>query len=632
MCGISGIIANSSSIHDELIEASRSSLHHRGPDAFGYQRVDSVVSFAHNRLRILDVSERSDQPFSTTNGHLIYNGEIYNYRELRRGLSLEGRGRIPYHFLTDSDTEVLAAGLSLEGTSFLNDVEGMYSLAWFDQNSRSLYLSTDIFGVKQVYYYRSSDLFVFASEFEFLCKFIVSLGISLEVNSFAVDSCYSMLAPCLGSSLFSSVQRLLPGELLRIALNDQISASFPIDISSTFVCADFFKRSQGLHLSLLADKKERLFSFLNAGMEAQTPTAILCSGGIDSTIISISSVLKTPPFRYPLLASEQPRSKDGFSSDADFIPKVADVTGLPLEVCVAKPFDWSRFCEISDLASCPGDLTAAAPLQDLCSAANVSGFKVLLSGLGADEVFSGYRQHQLLAFYHLPNSVRSLAAAGMRLLSASFFLPASSRRRLSLAAKLLSLSVLRSSLESMSWGSGSPEMYSLFSSGISSYAALIGIELKPTSIRDARLIYFFHFLASTHLPITDSISMKSSVELRPLFLQKRIIKEFFDSFSIANFFFPKYLLKRILLAFFPPSFVLRRKAGFGSIPDNSASSVMYSQLLTTVEAAGFLSPELLRAVRRDSTSPDSWSRSRSIYGLISLAHSVRLIRRISPTL
>ena len=163
MCGIAGYFGFDIP-NDKNIEECSKTLNHRGPDGCGVFRKKNHnnkkgIVLLHTRLAILDIDQRSNQPFRIGNKLLIFNGEIYNYIEIRKKLESIG-----YSFITTGDTEVLAKSLNHWGTKAFDYLEGMWAFAWFDLDENQLILSRDRFGEKPLYYYKNKDGLYFASE------------------------------------------------------------------------------------------------------------------------------------------------------------------------------------------------------------------------------------------------------------------------------------------------------------------------------------------------------------------------------------------------------------------------------------------------------------------------------------
>ena len=165
MCGINGIISNNISEENlvTLIQKMNVLLKHRGPDASLFYS-DENVAFGHTRLSIIDLSEISNQPFYSSDNRyvIVYNGELYNYKQLKLSLqqSAHGSGSIPYIFKTQSDTEVVLAAYIKWGKQCLNYFNGMFAFAIYDKHTKQTFIARDRFGVKPLYYHYYNDAFI----------------------------------------------------------------------------------------------------------------------------------------------------------------------------------------------------------------------------------------------------------------------------------------------------------------------------------------------------------------------------------------------------------------------------------------------------------------------------------------
>ncbi len=182
MCGIAGQVNLGRPIVEQDINAMNDALRHRGPDGFGtYLNESKTVGLGHRRLSFLDLSEAGKQPMSAADGKLwiTYNGEVYNYVELRA--ELEGKG---YQFKSHTDTEVILHGYEEWGHDVLKRLKGMFALAIWDENRKELFLARDRFGIKPLYYYHQNGNFVFASEIKGI-KANITVNTTLDLTSFA---------------------------------------------------------------------------------------------------------------------------------------------------------------------------------------------------------------------------------------------------------------------------------------------------------------------------------------------------------------------------------------------------------------------------------------------------------------
>jgi len=204
MCGIAGTIR----IGDlDLVQRMTSLISYRGPDDHGFYE-DGEVRFGHRRLSILDLSEAGHQPMISDDGELVitFNGEIYNFRKLRR--ELEKRG---YRFHTETDTEVVLKAYREFGIDFLRHLEGMFAFALWDRKQRQLLLARDRTGIKPLFYYQQGDGLAFASE---LKPILLVPGLERRVNRRALRSAIRYASNIEDESMITSVFKLPPAHWL----------------------------------------------------------------------------------------------------------------------------------------------------------------------------------------------------------------------------------------------------------------------------------------------------------------------------------------------------------------------------------------------------------------------------------
>ena len=203
MCGICGM-----TWHDEaLVEKMAAQLAHRGPDQQGVYCADGI-SLAHRRLSIIDLSEKGRQPMSNEDGTLwlVFNGEIYDYKELRAELEASG-----ISFCTHSDTEVLVNTIQQYGEKALDKLRGMFGFAVWNEKEQTLMLARDFFGIKPVYYAEIDGHFVFASEIKSILAFP---GYERKVNQKALEQYLSFQYSPLEETFFRGIYKLMPGHML----------------------------------------------------------------------------------------------------------------------------------------------------------------------------------------------------------------------------------------------------------------------------------------------------------------------------------------------------------------------------------------------------------------------------------
>ena len=275
MCGITGIFAfNLVGKFSKInVAAATASLAHRGPD-FHDVYVDDWVCLGHRRLSIIDTREIAHQPMwdETNRWCIIFNGEIFNFKELRQDLA--NRGIV---FSTESDTEVLLKLFIRDGESCLNQLNGFFSFCIYDKAEQSLFLARDRYGVKPLYYLIDEDKFLFGSEM----KAILSYGIDKEID---YESLYTYLqlnyipAP---ETIFIHVKKLLPGHFLRVKAGKfsiQKYYSIPYD-PAKLQSAPSYSEAKATFSRLIEESVQRR-------LVSDVPLGAFLSGGVDSSVIA----------------------------------------------------------------------------------------------------------------------------------------------------------------------------------------------------------------------------------------------------------------------------------------------------------------------------------------------------------
>jgi len=382
MCGIAGWAGQPLPEPDRLCAKLQQCLSHRGPDAQGYWvACDGTAGLAHTRLAVIDLDERSNQPMRSRDGRLIvYNGEIYNYRELR--LELESAGA---HFVTDSDTEVILTGYELRGTKWLAKLRGMYAIAIWDPELRELILARDPLGIKPVYYSLTNGRIAFASELRALIA-TGMVGLTEDVGAiFEFLRWGSFQQP---QTPLQDVRALQAGQVLRwragTVTSDTIHHDWWPDGSADSPSDPEFLRSAvetsvGKHLA------------------SDVPVGLFLSAGLDSSVIGLVMSRLQPKGTAKAFTLGFPESA------ANEIPEArAWAASLGLSHVAWSPSD----TEVSGLAESyfqNMDLPGIDGFNTFCiaSLAAREGCKVVLSGVGGDELFGGYP-----SFRRLPQMMR----------------------------------------------------------------------------------------------------------------------------------------------------------------------------------------------------------------------------------
>ncbi len=381
MCGIAGV--HGFSVPDTCINSAQLILKRRGPD-FSSIYKNNYCTLVHTRLSIIDLSDDGNQPMisSCCRYVLVFNGEIYNYKELRQKLSNR------YDFKTHSDSEVILAAYSIYGESCLQLLRGMFAFAIYDTDHDSLFLARDKVGVKPLYFFHEGSIFAFASRPSAVIKLIGSEQNETETS---VIHSYLHLGYVPGwNSIYSGVKKLLPGSYLTFK-NKKINISKYWNIDCADHRVDLKTASEDLVHSTVA---ECLKYSVELRMRSDVPVGIFLSGGVDSTLIGA------------IVSQHFSKHVPAFSIGSN--NKDYDETRQSRHIAQKLGFEYhhkyfgdddlentiEQFFEAYDEPFCD---TSALNVMAVSELASQSGVKVVLTGDGGDEAFCGYPQYKLFA-------------------------------------------------------------------------------------------------------------------------------------------------------------------------------------------------------------------------------------------
>jgi asparagine synthase (glutamine-hydrolysing) len=365
VCGICGIASTNSSGITDRVAAMSATLVHRGPDSSG-EFSDEGVAFAARRLSIIDL-ETGDQPVANENGtvHVVQNGEIYNYRELRRELERAG-----HSFRTQGDTEVLLHLYEEHGDRFAERLRGMFAIAIWDASHRRLVLARDRFGIKPLYYRHADNELAFASELRALPRGEIDLD-ALE----AFLAFNSIPAPL---TIFREIRKLPPGHLLlwedgRLELR-RFARPAPLE-----------ELREDEEAELVEELRSRVRDSVRAHLVSDVPVGVLLSGGVDSAFLAaLAAEESSEPLRTFSIGFEE-RSFDELAGAR----LVAERYGTEHRELVLRPDAALLLPALADAFDEPFADSSALPTY-LVSQLAANDVKVALSGEGGDELFGGY--------------------------------------------------------------------------------------------------------------------------------------------------------------------------------------------------------------------------------------------------
>ena len=559
MCGICGKMnfEQSDSVYPALIQAMLNTIRHRGPDDEGVY-VKLSVGLGHRRLSIIDLS-LGHQPLSNEDGTvwIVFNGEIYNYQELRTFLI--GKGHV---FKTQSDTETIVHLYEEFGPQCVEKLRGMFAFAIWDENERTLFLARDRVGIKPLYYCLTDKHLVFASEIKAI---LADPEVNREVAPEIIDRFLTFLYLPGEETMLKGINKLAPGHYLFVR-NGKAEVKQYWDLQ--------FAKSSGPR-SLAAAKDELLellAETVKLHMIADVPVGALLSGGVDSTAVLSFAVEGT--------GKEVSTYTVGFSD-----PGVTDER--PYARLAAERFG-TRHHEMTISAD---DFAAFMPQyvwhmeEPVCEPPAIAMYyvsklasqrvKVLLSGEGGDEAFAGYSNYRNLLW--LERLKRSAApfngtiARGLSLADSMFHLPRVRKYVPLMSAVFPDYYFSRTSNPFLYAGNGLGKLYSShFAGSINREHTLEPMRRFQSRVEgESTLDAMLYIDTKTWLPDdllikADKMTMANSLELRVPLLDHKVLE--FAAAIPANMkvrgFTTKYLAKAALEERVPREIVNRRKVGF----------------------------------------------------------------------
>lgn len=377
MCGIAGCYQQPDG--PALARVMSERLAHRGPDAEGFaafrdERV--TVELAHRRLAIIDLTAAADQPFSKDGLVLAYNGELYNYRELRAELASAGT-----RFVTASDTEVVLEAWRKWGWRALERFRGMFAFALYNETTTQLFLARDQLGIKPLHFMRRGDGLVFSSE---LKGIVSALGGELRVDTSAlVASVLYYWVPDHRCAI-RGIEKLPPGSFAEITYNGCLQVRPYWDIAAVAANAANGPR---------ADLRAVIEESVTAHLVADVPVSSFLSGGLDSSIITVLAKRANPDIdAYTIGFRPADHRLEAMPDDLSYARKVGSRYGVTIHEIEIAPDVADLLPRIVDTLDEPVGDPAAINTFLMCQSARDAGVKVLLSGMGADELFGGYRK------------------------------------------------------------------------------------------------------------------------------------------------------------------------------------------------------------------------------------------------
>lgn len=588
MCGIAGYVGR---FEPGVLGRLNLAQGHRGPDGSGEWH-DADAGLAHVRLAILDLSPNGAQPMAAASGKVIvsFNGEIYNYRELRVGLEREG-----VVFRGDSDTEVLANLLAREGRACLPRLNGIFAFAAWFPGERKLLLARDAAGVKPLYWTTTPQGRLFASE---LKAFRGIEGIDWSLDPTAVAAYLTLLYGPGELTPARGVRKLKPGSYLEWDADGATRGG-------SFVAPHYSEEVQPFSDRQAADAcRHYLGQAVRRQLVSDVPLGGFLSGGVDSSAIAYFACDELgDPKRYPCFtvgsADLAGMESEGFTEDHPYAELMARRLGAPLHDAVLRG---SALADLDGMVWSLDEPTAdvaAFTAHAVCREARDHGVKVLLSGSGGDDLFTGYRRHAALRYERywdwaprparalLRRSVSGLKASsplGRRLGKLFRYADTDPAERLASYFLWIGQETLAPAL--------SPSMRE--SLGVHRPVDLLlrSLEGLPAGVsRLSQMLHLerSHFLADHNLNYTDKMAMACGVEVRLPFLDPDLVA-FSERLADARKnrgSEGKHVLRRSLQGVLPDEILTRPKAGFG-LPLRQLLHGVYGERLRELAHSGRL--------------------------------------------
>ena len=393
MCGISGYISRRNFLPKNNIKNTLKLMKRRGPDAQGFfskDYLDSELALLHSRLNIIDLKSRSNQPFYSDDLILIFNGEIYNYLELREKLKKK------YFFKTNSDTEVLLNCYKEFGEDCVNYFNGMWSFAIWDLKKKKLFLSRDPFGEKPLFYFKNRNGFFFGSEIKFIQ--------SLCIHKFKVNDKQIYKNLFLGYKSLHKTNETFHENIYSLNSGTNLTIDFNLKIKKKKYWSPKIKINHKMNLNEAAEEtRYLLMNSLKLRMRSDVKIAFCLSGGIDSGLLAsiAKKKLKKKISTFSIIDKDI-RYNEKYNIDV--VNNDLKTNKNLIYLKQNKNIFFDRIKKLTNYHDSPIATISYYIHSFLTEKISKKNFKVSISGVGADELFTGYYDHYLHHLQTLNNT------------------------------------------------------------------------------------------------------------------------------------------------------------------------------------------------------------------------------------
>ncbi len=577
MCGICGIYnyKNSENVSEVLIKQMTSKIAHRGPDDEGFY-IKRNIGLGHRRLSIIDI-EGGHQPIANEDGTvwIVYNGEIYNFKELRKYLVKHG-----HEFQTETDTEVIVHAYEEFGIDCVKRFNGIFAFSIWDENQRRLFLARDHFGVKPLYYYYNGKRFLFGSE---LKAILCDPSIPREIDIDALNLCLTFRHTPSPFTLLKGIYKLSPAHFLVVSKNGVQENKF-WDYHPEI---DAHRKESSWILEL----RDRFEQAVARQMVSDVPIGISLSGGMDSgAILGVMAAHTDKPVQAFTVGFEGGEK----TNEIEQARASAHLFGADFFEQIIKQKDYMDFFEkyIWYLEEPIGNQSAMA----YYFVANLAHgkVKVLLNGQGADEPFAGYQRHRGLLYLQIIKKMPKFLQAGIvqlfersfarneSLKRAAFALGASDRAQLFLNIYTIVTPEMKANLFK-------PELAKVIDEDLPLQYVETQLSKAPrgTPLEQMTYIDTRTSLPDNLLLCEDKMSMATGIEARVPYLDVELM-EFVETIPgnlkikhLTN----KYIHKRACEKWLPKDIVYRRKIGFANPMDIWLSAKLGDFLMDLINSS-----------------------------------------------
>jgi len=568
MCGIAGFVGG---FDQTLLKQMTDVIAHRGPDGEGqWYSEDNTVALGHRRLSIIDLSDAAKQPMLSQDSRytVVFNGEIYNFHQLAKEMQERG-----YEFNENSDTAILAPLYDCFGPKMLDSLDGIFAFAIWDNVEKTLFAARDHLGIKPFYYSKTEKGLLFASEIKALLQ---ETTVDKEINPEGLFAYLTYLWSPGAHTMLKSVKKLLPGHYMLIEksgeyqLHEWYKTPQPELINSK---PKYNKQTSPSDVLNLLDE------VVNEQLVSDVPLGTFLSGGVDSSAIAASIALqdeRTLQAFCMRFNGDASMKEEGFSEDIEYARQVAAAyPNIHLNEVTVDSTCLDGLEEMVYFLDEPQADPAPLYVREISKQARDQGIKVLMSGTGGDDIFSGYRRHHVTNFMHKMRFVPHICMSSFASLLNRFPVSGGLKRRFNkLSGLLQNTDIEKALIESFHYTSKhtlfgllEPEWKQRYLDKQVDHLETSLSETKGQHPLNQQLYMEQHgFLPDHNLNYTDKLGMAEGMEIRVPLLDKRML-------DMAATLPPqmkikgnntKYIFKKALEGRLSKDVLYRSKAGFGA--------------------------------------------------------------------